>query len=84
MAGSGDRKNRKDGSLYATERAWERIGKSCMNLVFGTMIRISDKWREISMSEYDLALLRNIRSLMGWINSKESNENQFISKKYAA
>ena len=55
-----------------------------MNLVFGTMIRISDKWREISMSEYDLALLRNIRSLMGWINSKESNENQFISKKYAA
>jgi hypothetical protein len=41
--------------------------------IIGTMIRISDKWREISMSECDLTLLRNIRSLMGWINSKESN-----------
>jgi len=55
-----------------------------MKIFFGTMIRISDKWREISMSEYDLTLLRNIRSLMGWNNSMESNENQFISKKYAA
>jgi hypothetical protein len=41
--------------------------------IIGTMIRISDKWREISMSEGDLTLLRKIRILMGWINSKESN-----------
>lgn len=58
--------------------------KSCMKLVFGTMIRISDKWREISMSEYDLTLLRNLRTLIGWNKSKDTNENEFISKKFAA
>jgi transposase-like protein len=58
--------------------------KSCMKLVFGTMIRISDKWREISMSQYDLTLLRNLRTLIGWNKSKDTNENEFISKKFAA
>lgn len=58
--------------------------KSCMKLVFGTMIRISDKWRDLKMSDYDLTLLRNIRALLGWNKSKDSNDNEFISKKYVA
>ena len=58
--------------------------KSCMKLDFGTMIRISDKWRDLKMSDYDLKLLRNIRALLGWNKSKDSNDNEFISKKYAA
>ena len=55
--------------------------KSCIKLVYATMIRESEKWRKIKMTDYDLALLRNMRSLFGW---KDSNDNKFISKKYAA
>ena len=36
------------------------------------------------MSDYDLTLLRNIRALLGWNKSKDSNDNEFISKKYVA
>jgi transposase-like protein len=55
--------------------------KSCMKLVFGTMIRVSDKWKKIKMTKYDLTILKNMRSLFGW---KENSDNNFISKKYAA
>lgn len=29
--------------------------KSCLKLVYATLIRVSDKWQRVSMSEYDLA-----------------------------
>ncbi|MCG8604914.1 transposase, partial [bacterium] len=32
--------------------------KSCLKLVFATLIRAGDKWRRVSMSQYDLALLK--------------------------
>jgi len=54
--------------------------KSCIKLVYSTLIRVSEKWRRVKMSEYDLALLRNIRHLYGW----KEDENGFISKKIAA
>lgn len=54
--------------------------KSCIKLVYSTLIRVSEKWRRVKMSEYDLALLRNIRHLYGW----KEYENGFISKKIAA
>jgi len=52
---------------------------SCMNLVFGTLIQISEDWKSIKMSYYDKTLLKNIRKLLAW---KEDGE--FISKKFAA
>lgn len=55
--------------------------KSCIKLVYGTMIRVSEKWKKIKMTEYELTILRNMRSLFGW---KDSSEENFISKKYAA
>ena len=54
--------------------------KSCLKLIYATLIRVSRKWRKISMSDLDLALLKNIRKLYGF----ETNENQFISMKVAA
>jgi len=54
--------------------------KSCMKLVYATLIRVSEKRRREKMSEYDLSLLRNIRHLYGW---KES-QNGVISKQNAA
>jgi putative transposase len=54
--------------------------KSCLKLVYATMVRASQKWRRVKMSAYDLALLRNIRKLYKW----EENENGFISKKVVA
>ncbi len=54
--------------------------KSCLKLVYATLIRISEKWRRVKMSDYDLALLRNIRTLYGW----KDDEQKFISKKIAA
>jgi putative transposase len=53
---------------------------SCITLVFATLIRVSEKWKKIKMTSYDLALLKNLRNLFGW---KEDTEG-FISKKYAA
>lgn len=55
--------------------------KSCIKLVYGTMIRVSEKWKKIKMTEYELTILRNMRSLFGW---KDNNDENFISKKYAA
>ncbi len=54
--------------------------KSCMKLTFGTLIRVSEKWKRIRMSELDLARLRNIRQLMGW---KDTGDG-LISRKIVA
>ena len=54
--------------------------KSCLKLVYATMVRTSQKWRRVKMGAYDLALLRNIRKLSEW----EENDDGFISKKSAA
>jgi putative transposase len=54
--------------------------KSCLKLVYATMVGASHKWRRVKMSEYDLVLLRNIRKLYKWAES----EDGFISKKPAA
>jgi transposase-like protein len=53
--------------------------KSCLKLVYATLIRVSERWQKVSMSEYDLALLRNVRKLYGW----GEEENGFISNKVA-
>ncbi len=58
--------------------------KSCIKLVYGTMIRVSEKWKKIKMTEYELTILRNMRSLFGWDKSKDNGEENFISKNYAA
>ena len=46
------------------------------------MIRIiiSEQWRKISMTEFDLILLKHIRSLYGW----DKIEDGFISVTRAA
>lgn len=54
--------------------------KSCLKLVYATMVRVSRKWRRVKMSEYDLSVLRNLRDLYGW---KEDGDG-YISKKAAA
>lgn len=52
---------------------------SCLKLIYATLIRVSEKWRRIKMSEYELALLKELRSLYKW-----KDEDGFISKKVAA
>jgi putative transposase len=54
--------------------------KSCLKLVYATMVRVSEKWRRVKMSEYDLTILRNLRKLYGW----EESEEGYISKRAAA
>ena len=54
--------------------------KSCLKLIYATLIRVSQKWRRISMSELDLVLLKNLRKLYGF----ENHDDQFISMKVAA
>jgi len=54
--------------------------KSCLKLVYASLIRVSQRWRRVSMSEYDLALLKNIRKLYGF----KEDEHGFISMKLAA
>jgi transposase-like protein len=54
--------------------------KSCLKLVYATMVRVSQKWRRVKMAEYDLSVLRNLRNLYGW---KEDGEG-FLSKMAAA
>ena len=53
---------------------------SCITLVFATLIRVSEKWKKIKMTRFDLTLLKNLRTLFGWKEDKEG----FISKNYAA
>lgn len=52
---------------------------SCLKLIYATLIRVSEKWRKVKMSEYDLALLRKLKDLNNW-----KDEDGFISKKVAA
>jgi transposase-like protein len=54
--------------------------KSCLKLVYATMVRVSRKWRRVKMSEYDLVVLRNLRKLYGW----KEDEEGYISKRAAA
>jgi len=54
--------------------------KSCLKLVYATLIRVSEKWRRVEMSAHDLALLKNIRK----IYAPENQQDQFISMKLAA
>lgn len=54
--------------------------RSCITLVFATLIRVSEKWKRIKMTKYDLTLLRKMRTLYGW----KDDEKGFISKNYAA
>ena len=54
--------------------------KSCLKLIYATLIRVSRKWRKISMSDLDLVLLKNIRKLYGF----ETDDSQFVSMKVAA
>jgi len=53
---------------------------SCLKLVYATMVRVSQKWRRVKMSDYDLTILRNLRKLYCW----EENAEGYISKKAAA
>jgi len=39
--------------------------KSALKLVYGTLIRASEKWQRIKMTPLELALLKNVRKLMG-------------------
>jgi transposase-like protein len=54
--------------------------KSCLKLTYATLIRVSERWNQVTMSDYDLTLLRNLRRLYGW----GEDQNGFISKKAAA
>jgi len=54
--------------------------KSCLKRVCATMVRVSRKWHRVKMSDYDLAILRNLRKLYGW----EEDDEGCISKKAAA
>ena len=54
--------------------------KSCLKLVYATLIRVSEKWNRISMNDLDLTLLKNIRKLYGF----EHQDDGFISMKVAA
>lgn len=53
--------------------------KSCLKLIFATLIRVSERWRRVKMTEFDLTLLKNIRHLYGW----KETEGEFVSKKIA-
>jgi transposase-like protein len=48
--------------------------KSALKLIYGTLIRVSEKWQRIKMTPFELGLLKNIRKIMGG----EENE-KFIS-----
>lgn len=54
--------------------------KSCLKLIYATLIRVSQKWRRISMNNLDLALLKNLRKLYGF----DDTNDQYISMKVAA
>ncbi len=54
--------------------------KSCLKLVYATLIRVSEKWHRVSMNDFDLTLLKNIRTLYGF----ENNNDGYISMKIAA
>ena len=51
----------------------------CLKLIYSTLIWISETWRKVKISEYELALLEELKVL---INLK--GEDGFIPKKVAA
>ncbi len=54
--------------------------KSCLKLVYSTLIRVSEKWRRISMNEFELVLLKKLRKLY----APDMEDDNFISMKVAA
>jgi len=48
---------------------------SCMKLVFATLIRVSEKWKRIKMTNLERTVLKNIRKLM----SGTEQESEFLS-----
>jgi len=54
--------------------------KSCLKLVYATLIRVSARWNRISMSELDLTLLRKMRALY----EPKNEDDRFISLTIAA
>lgn len=54
--------------------------KSCLKLVYATLIRVSARWNRISMSELDLTLLRKMRVLY----EPNNEDDTFISLTRAA
>lgn len=54
--------------------------KSSLNLVYATLIRVSERWHRVKMRKYDLTILKNIRELDGW----KEDENGYLSHKKAA
>lgn len=54
--------------------------KGAIKLVYGVLIRASNKWQSVSMSELDLTILRNIRKT---IVGKENND-EYLSYDVAA
>lgn len=53
--------------------------KSCLKLVYAILIRVSERWQRVKMSEWDLTLLKNLRKLKGW-----TDDDGWISRKIAA
>jgi hypothetical protein len=53
---------------------------SCITPVFGTLIRVSEAWKKIKITGYDLTFFKNIRNLFGW----KEKEDGFIPKRIAA
>jgi len=45
---------------FRTEVLTPQLKTSCIELVYGTMIRVSEKWKKIKMTEYELTILRNL------------------------
>ena len=55
--------------------------KSGLKLLYGVLVRTSEKWRRVQMSDFDLAMLKKLRQLY---TPEESIEHNFISLKKAA
>jgi putative transposase len=54
--------------------------QSCLKLVYATLIRVSDRWHRVKMTNYDLTVLKHIRKLYGW----KDDQDGFISYRKAA
>jgi transposase-like protein len=53
--------------------------KSCLKLVYAVLIRVSERWQRVKMTDWDLTLLKQLRKLKGW-----NDEGGWISRKIAA
>lgn len=54
--------------------------KGAIGLVFSVLIRASEGWRRVNMTEYDLVILKNIKTII----SPESGDSEYISYKLVA